>query len=131
MGAPTKYKPEMCDKVINLMAQGWAITELCYAEGGLGIHYTTLQAWREKYPEFDKAVRDGIKASEAHWTGIGHKAALGQMDGFNATAWIFNMKNRFQWADKQEIKQDHTSSDGSMSPTRIELVAPKGEDSTD
>ena len=44
-GRPSKYKPEYCEKVINLMAQGWAITELCYADGGLNIHYTTLQAW--------------------------------------------------------------------------------------
>ena len=32
----------------------------------------------------------------------------------NATVWIFNMKNRFGWHDKQQV--DNISSDGSMSP---------------
>jgi len=40
---------------------------------------------------------------------------------------IFALKN-FGWTDKQEI--DHKSSDLSMSPTRIELVAPD-DNSTD
>ena len=35
--------------------------------------------------------------------------------------------NRFGWSDKSEV--DNKSSDGSMSPTRIELVAAKREDS--
>jgi hypothetical protein len=48
----------------------------------------------------------------------------------NATAAIFGLKNRVvdDWRDKRDM--DHTSSDGSMSPNRIELVSPDddGED---
>jgi hypothetical protein len=40
----------------------------------------------------------------------------------NPTGAIFALKN-FGWSDKQEI--DHRSADGSMSPTRIEIVAPE------
>ena len=42
--------------------------------------------------------------------------------GNNVTGIIFNLKNNFDWCDKNEIA--HTSPDGSMSPSRIELVAP-------
>lgn len=38
---------------------------------------------------------------------------------------IFALKN-FGWTDRQEL--DHRSSDGSMSPTRIEIVAPEKQD---
>ncbi|TDR34345.1 hypothetical protein DES43_115115, partial [Aquamicrobium defluvii] len=40
------------------------------------------------------------------------------------------LKNRQpdKWRDKSEI--DHKSSDGSMTPTRIEIVAPGHDDST-
>lgn len=40
---------------------------------------------------------------------------------------IFNLKNNFGWKDK--IEQDLTSSDGSMRPTVIEIVA-AGEESS-
>lgn len=43
--------------------------------------------------------------------------------GQAVTGIIFNLKNNFGWQDKQDLL--HTSPDGSMSPTRIELVAPE------
>jgi hypothetical protein len=49
-------------------------------------------------------------------------------NGSNAAAPIFALKN-FGWADKQEI--DHTSSDGSIKPTVIQLVAVDNDDNTD
>ena len=37
--------------------------------------------------------------------------------GNNVTGCIFNLKNNFGWKDKTEV--DNTSSDGSMTPTKI------------
>jgi hypothetical protein len=45
--------------------------------------------------------------------------SCGESDG-NATTWIFNMKNRFGWHDKQQV--DNISSDGSMTPVGITVT---------
>lgn len=39
------------------------------------------------------------------------------MWAYNATAWIFNLKNNFGWVDKQEIDQKHSWS--------LEIIRPK------
>jgi hypothetical protein len=126
VGRPTKYTPDMGQRVIELMAQGWSKEEVCYnvEDGGLGISYQSFLTYQQEHPEFLEAVKEGDRASAAWWAKTGRSAAVGGIKDFNATAWIFNMKNRFGWADKTESKTDHTSSDGSMSPTRIEIVAP-------
>jgi DNA-binding XRE family transcriptional regulator len=48
--------------------------------------------------------------------------------GGDTAAMIFWMKTRAGWRERHEV--DHQSSDGSMSPTRIEIV-PGGTDSQD
>lgn len=83
------------------------------------------QAWYtllETNGEFSETISVCHDLCQVWWEKTGRKMATGA-DG-NATVWVFNMKNRFGWHDKQSF--DHSSADGSMSPkpTRIELVAP-------
>ena len=72
----------------------------------LGLHYETFQAYREKHPEFSEAVKASLRKSQAWWERQGRKATFGGTDGFNATSFIFNMKNRFKddWRDKVETE---------------------------
>lgn len=100
----------------------------CGQEGGSAVEMRCLlgigsSAWETLLTD-SKEFRDTVKSAqdlcEVWWERTGRKMATGS-DG-NATVWIFNMKNRFGWRDKQEIA--HSNPDGSMGPTRIEIVAP-------
>lgn len=124
-GRPTKYKPEFCEVLIECGAEGMGKAEMA-AE--LGIHHSTFNAWIEEKPEFSAAVKEAVSRSQAWWEREGRKATFGKTDGFNATSYIFNMKNRFpnDWRDKREV--DNTSSDGSLSPTTIILRAAEDDD---
>jgi hypothetical protein len=111
-GRPTDYKKEHCIKVIELMKEGASKAEVCLE---LNCSFQTFLTWQEKHSEFLEAVKRGLHLSKGKWEQMGRKAAFGQVDGFNATAWIFNMKNRFgkaddfqeKWTDKQELDHRH------------------------
>ena len=120
MGRPSKYEPAFCAKVIDLGREGASKAEMAYA---LGVARSTFDLWEQQHPEFSEAVKTAVDLAQGWWESQGRKAVFGGVPNFNATAFIFTMKNRFpsDWRDKQEV--DHQSSDGSMTPTVIELVA--------
>lgn len=112
-GRPTKYKPEICSRVVDMGKYGASKAEMALE---LDIDYTTFLAWQEKHEEFSKAVKRAENNSKGWWERLGRQSAVGEVENFNATSYIFNMKNRFKedWRDRHDL--DHTSSDGSMSP---------------
>ena len=99
-----KYKKEFVDKLPSLMANGESVAEVC---GVLNITRETFYQWVKNKPDFAEAYQRGRLLSEAWWQKLGRAGALGQKP-VNPTIWIFNMKNRFGWADKKEIKQETT-----------------------
>lgn len=121
-GRPSKYDPKMCEIVASMGEKGEGVIEVCVK---LGIHKDTFYQWEKDKPEFSDAVKAFRANSQVWWERVGRMAVIGEVDGFNATAWIFNMKNRFKddWRDK--VEQDLTSSDGTMTPTVIERVIVK------
>lgn len=100
VGRPTKYCPSMCDDVVRVMRDGGSIAEVC-AE--LGIIRDTFHIWREIHPEFSDSVKEGLDLSEAFWNRLGQDGATGANRNANATFWIFNMKNRFDWSDRRDV----------------------------
>ena len=99
MARPTKYDPVMCQKVVPFMAQGFSQKALA---GHLEISEDTLYAWIKQYPEFSESVKDGSTQSAIWWEKVGMTGMVGKIAGFNATTWIFNMKNRHGWTDRTE-----------------------------
>lgn len=64
--------------------------------------------WLADEPEFSETIKNGRTLAEAWWMKQARTpGAIG--NGFiNPTAWIFNMKNRFGWADRREVKTEGT-----------------------
>ena len=116
-GRPTKYTPEMCDRVIEMGKTGASKYEMAME---LGIAMDTFTDWQNNNPQFSAAVKRSTEFSQAWWEKQGRLATFGGVEGFNATSFIFNMKNRFRhdWRDKQE--NELTGPDGT--PLQIGLV---------
>lgn len=98
-GRPTKYRVEMCDKVITLGEEGTTWTGIAVE---LKITRDTLYAWKDKHEEFSYALSRARISAQMWW----EKRLRGQAtDGVgSATAAIFAMKNQFpdDYKDRKE-----------------------------
>lgn len=109
IGRPSIYDPAMCDRVVECGREGMGVAEM---SAEIGISRETFNAWRKSRPEFSDAVKEAVALSQAWWEKQGRMATFGAIDGFNATSYIFQMKNRFRddWRDKHEM--EHSGPDG-------------------
>lgn len=97
-GRPSKYDPSFCDVVIAAGAEGKTLANMADA---LDVSRDTVNEWRKEHPEFSAAVKRGLEKAQAWWEEQGRLATFGATEGFNATSYIFQMKNRFrdEWND--------------------------------
>lgn len=102
-GRPTKYKHEYCDMLVEHMSKGLSFESFAAT---IQVHDGTLRDWEAKFPEFAVAKKNGYAHCRIYWEKVGAGGMLGKIPGFNATVWIFSMKNRFRWADRVEATQD-------------------------
>lgn len=113
MGRPTEYRPEYCQALIEHMEKGLSFEAFA---GALGVAKQTLYNWEKLFPEFVDAKEIGIGRARIFWENLGINHVVNQSESFgqgvsqskslNASVWIFNMKNRFQWRDKQPDEVD-------------------------
>ncbi len=102
------YKPEFCQQMIDLAAQGYSMNGVA---GKLGVTRRTLYYWRDAHPEFAEAMEIAITAAGAFWE---ERLIEMSKDGAkgNASVVIFGVKNRARedWLDVQ--RQELTGADG-------------------
>lgn len=104
-----EFKPEYCDMVIKHMERGFSFESFA---GVLGCSKELLYSFVERHPEFADAKREAFERSRLFWENIAidniveHNIPGEGSRKLNSTAWIFNMKNRFGWTDKQEVQQN-------------------------
>lgn len=118
VGRPTKYDPSLCDRVKDLCLMGATDAEISEI---IEIHIDTFYTWKNKYPEFSDAIKEGKEIADANVVKSLYKRANGfkEDDKYfppDPTSCIFWLKNRrrHQWRDKQDI--EHTGKDGEPLP---------------
>lgn len=127
MGRPTKYNPDQL-----ILVEGWARDGLIDEQiaHNLGIGVSTLNEWKQRYPEFAVAIKKGkdvvdrevenamlrsamgFEYTEEAVTNRGTVVTLRRFQPPNVTAQIFWLKNRKprEFRDKQEV--EHSTPEG-------------------
>lgn len=131
-GRPSEYRPEYCDLVQEVCRDGLSLTGFA---GRVGVSRQTVSRWIEAHSEFREAAHAAQAACALWWEE--HARMVGSVPdegkGGRAGMVQFALKNMAgqDWRERQEL--DHTSSDGSMTPNRIEIVpgAPDADHGTD
>jgi hypothetical protein len=89
------------ERIISLSKQGASIVELAV---DLDICRNTFYALSERDEHFMNTVKRCKQYCEAWWLSKG-RTELDNKE-FSYTGWYMNMKNRFNWADKKEVKEE-------------------------
>lgn len=116
-GRPTDYKDDYPRQLIEHMAQGFSYAAFA---GRIGVAVATLYNWEKDNPAFLEAKSVGAASCQLFWESIGIAASKGLIEGFSASAWIFNMKNRFGWRDQKPDDIDNKSG-----PTTLKYPTPR------
>lgn len=90
------YKKEFCDQLVKHMESGLDFESFAKV---LGVSKNTLNRWVQDRPGFAYAKEVGEGAYYHHWVELGMRGAKGLVKGYNASTWIFTMKNKFGWKD--------------------------------
>lgn len=128
-GRPDKYEERFCDEILEFFdvepyiesESNGRVQRLANKlptferfAANIGVVVNTLKNWCDKHPEFLTAYE---KAEQLQKDILVQNGLIG---GYTAQFAMFVGKNFTDMKDKQEI--DNISSDGSMSPTKIERI---------
>ena len=122
VGRPSKYNKDLQEQADRYIFEYQDLGDVVPSRAGLccylGIARSTSFEWEAAYPEFSDTLK-GIDVLQEN------KIINKGLDGtFNATITKLMLANH-GYSDK--VEQMHTSPDGSLGPTRIEIVAPSHE----
>lgn len=112
----------MCERIVELGRQGKSKAQMAC---DLGISYQTWCVWSQTRPDFSEAVKEAQWCAQAWWEDRGQEGLI-QGHKFNATAFIFQVKNRFP-ASYRERQEHSFKSVAESTATTAEDVA-KAED---
>ena len=100
-GRPTKYKPEMCDLMIETFKEGHFIGSFC---AKAGITRDTFHRWVRENKEFSDTYKAAREHGNEHYTKLLRLIAMGKIKG-NVTAAIYLTKVGLKWRD-DEVEVD-------------------------
>jgi len=107
LGRPSTYDPSYCELVLELGAQGKSRAQIAAA---IGVSRNTLTNWANANSEFAAALTAAQDLALAWWESVGQTNMT--RTGFNATAFIFQVKNRFRDDYRDVQHAELTGKDG-------------------
>lgn len=100
-GRPTKYKPIMCKRAKDYLAEGYSKRATC---GLLGINDDTFYAWIKQYPDFSDCVDQGSRLGEAMYIKKAQRLVDGEKGCFPALAYLLTNLYRYRSEPKDEVE---------------------------
>lgn len=113
-----KWDAAYCAEVEKRGVQGLSAVEI---RRELGIPAATWRLWIQTHPDFAESVEEADDAARAEMEKLG-RVGVKMGPGFNATAYIFLMKNR--WPKLYRDRQDHQITGANDGPVVTELRVP-------
>jgi len=127
VGRPTLFDPSYCDKVVELGALGKSLEQI---SSNLGVSCRVLYDWRDKYPEFLRALEQAKEAEQTWWEDQAQAYMLEHKDAakLNASIWSRSMAARFPKKYRESVKQEITGENGAplLTGIQISFVKPDG-----
>ena len=120
VGRPSLYDPSYCDKVVELGALGKSVEQI---SSNLGVSCRVLYDWRDRYPEFLRALEEAKEAEQTWWEDQAQAYMLEHKDGakLNASIWSRSMAARFPKKYRESVKQEITGENGAPLLTAIQV----------
>ena len=120
VGRPSLYDPSYCDKVVELGRLGKSVEQI---SSNLGVSCRVLYDWRDKYPEFLRALEQAKEAEQTWWEDQAQAYMLEHKDAakLNASIWSRSMAARFPKKYRDSVKQEITGENGAPLLTGIQI----------
>ena len=91
VGRPSKYKPEFCEKIIEIAKTGAGPVEWALA---CDVDRASMYRWAEEHEEFRTALTRAKMLEQQWWESAGRSGMY--LDKFNALVWKTSMQARFR-----------------------------------
>ena len=120
VGRPSLYDPSYCDKVVELGALGKSVEQI---SSNLGVSCRVLYDWRDRFPEFLRAMEQSKEAEQTWWEDQAQAYMLEHKDAakLNASIWSRSMAARFPKKYRESVKQEITGENGAPLLTGIQI----------
>jgi hypothetical protein len=109
-GRPTLYRREMCDRLVEAMAEGLTAEA---AAARIGISARSLFNWQKQHPEFLQAIQEGRQRSQLWWEE--RAIAMANGESGNTQIVMLGLRNRSRAAtgwNNDTVKLEHSGPEG-------------------
>ena len=119
-GRPSSYRPEYCERVIEMGKNGYSIASMA---SELDVDKASILRWRDEHEEFRTALSKALVHAQHWWERTGVLGMLEGGKGFNALVWKVSMQARFREDYTERKVQEVTGKDGGPVQSVVEQRA--------